>query len=580
MAVKQGQAPLPIQREEGLDYTPADQVGAPVGYFAVARSSFELGRMDSSTVSLMNVMEAVADSSKTEDLLSPEELNSEFGTDIFKVPFTKNTAQAMHERHLKRLKLEEVIARGPEGLGTTALSFGSSIAANLLDPLDLAADIAVGKGLGILAKGKRVAMLANWGRPDAGLAREFGEAAAEGFLGNLAVEPVISAAASLENRQRGFDEIAVEALAGALAFPAVKVGGKAVMSRGADFFSGLDTRSLGNLYRSGIAQFRSGKRLNTEPVVREQVRMTSEYKIPAEKGPLWGRHAGYQYTPKTSVSSKDTFYVSSLDSTSDLKGLNPGRIADNYGGVIDATDSAFVANGASARRTGEQAGSVFEVRPKEGVKTFNLERTVDELSDVEKASVAKAYKRATGQDLKKTDVSVRDVMDNLHDGVVNENYRAEVLDEFNASMREDGVDGYIHAGDRLGGMEHSPHNVFVALKDDLLEPVGRQSADADYTGRLNDSESKQILADSIDEDKPGFYQDKPQSEYRDSVEEFEKTRLEEPDVEAEQELVAQKVAQGRLPETILKDMDNLKVEGEAHVNALKAQISCELGIDL
>lgn len=501
------QAPLIIRQEEGVDYTPGELVDARVETPDVANAAWDLARVDTPGGALWDAVKAAALDVKGKEL-SPQELNDRYDLeDTFKVPMTESAAAVIAERAQRRKKAEEVMSRAESGMLNTAVSFGTSVVANMIDPLNLAADIAVGKGLGILARSGKIAMMTSWGARGASAGRRFGEAAVEGALGNLAVEPLVFGARSLENRERGFDEVAIETVAGALAFPAVKFAGGELLGRGLQFVNGLDARSANNFYRSLKAQVIGGKKLNVEPLTREQVKMTSEHVVPEGKA-LFGSKTDYNYVPKETVQPNDSFYVSVLNSPDDIADAKFGTFADDYGGTVNLTDNAFAANGASARITGDSIGNVFEVRVDPEAKIINLERTLGEADPQVREAVKAAYEKATGLEFKfDDDVSLKDVYEDLYGGSISEKYRAEVTSEFNQSIKEAGFDGYRHDGTRLAEMEHSPHNVLALFDPEKAKVVGQNKADPAFVGRISLEERMDLLKKSVGDEAVHFWED-------------------------------------------------------------------------
>lgn len=566
--------------QEGLNMVPAGQAGAPVGRIESLGAAFDIGNLDSSSNSFTDIVASTAlNLNENIPLMSPEELNETFDTDIFKIKMTKQGAQLFHDRARQRKLYEEVLAKGPQDFAQTGLNFTGSIAANLADPLDLTADVLVGMGIGALAKSTKIGakLFSTWGSRHAPLRRQFAEGATEGFLGNLAVEPVLQAASSLEGRDRTFQETATELFAGALAFPAVKVGGRYAFSRGFEFFDGLDTRTVGTTYRSAIAQFKETGRIDNSPVFRELIANTSEFRIPENKGALWGKHIDYQFNKRSSVSSTDSFFISSRNHAVDINKIESGKFSDFYGGVIDATDSPFVANGASARISDGKQGSVLEVRFTDDAKIFDIDQRVSDLDETTRQAVLDSYRESVEVDLKDRDLTVKQVIDDLHDGIVNSRYKEDVVDSFNKKFSEKtGVSGYIHESNRLGGFNHNPHNVAVVLDSSKVQPVSKQSSDFDYTGRLSTDEMKSAVLKSLNPEKPTIFEDRDPVEVKQEIEEFRR-ELQDFDEEATAASLEAQRKSGVVDEKVAKTYNDLIEEENIRTEAYDVYVSCILG---
>ena len=583
------QAPLIIRQDEGLDYTPGELVDARVETSDVARAAFDLAQVDTAGGALWDTLKASALDVDGEQI-SPQDLNEKYGLeDTFQVPMTEAAAAVIAERANRRKNAEEVLSRAEQGLINTTVSFGASIAANMLDPLNLAADIAVGKGLGSLAKSGKIALMTGWGARGASIGRRFGEAAVEGALGSLAVEPLVFGARSLENKDRGLDEVAMETLAGALAFPAVKFGGEAVLSRGLKFWDGLDTRSASNLYRSAKAQLMQGRKINIEPLTREQIKMTSEYEVPEGKA-LFGSKTQYDYVKKASLKPNDTFYVSVTNNVDSLDGAKFGTFSDNYGGEIKLTDNGFAANGASARITSESVGRVLEVKVDPSARILDLDSRYVDLDVDAKKSIAEAYEAATGLQIKDADgLTIKQIYDDLYDGVINEKYKDDITKDFNTKLKEAGYDGYIHDGSKLAEMDHNPHNVIELFDTNKVEVVKSNKADPAFVRRLSSEERLDIMRNSLDDGQPGFFDDDKsarQIEQELQQENFLNTQQEiEDDLLAFRELDPDKVNEDievafkneAIDEAEYKKFKNLMKEKEAIAKAETEMFNCIYG---
>ena len=75
--------------------------------------------------------------------IAPEILNEKYSVEVpFNEPVTEKFAQRLHEEHVERQRLREIIERGHGGVVETVASFAASMAAQVADPISI--------GLGVL----------------------------------------------------------------------------------------------------------------------------------------------------------------------------------------------------------------------------------------------------------------------------------------------------------------------------------------------------------------------------------------------------------------------------------------------
>lgn len=198
---------------------PHQRVSSP---FEIAKASFELAFKDTTGQRLYR-MANTYEKSDNGEMIDPVELNKEYQFEKpIAEPMTREQFDYLKENDMERQALSQIIQRGKGGAMETALNVGSSIAANLFDPVDLALSVGTGWGIARLAGkgvlGAKAAMAAKSavGGYKAGL----GVRIAEGVGTNLATEMTVGVASTvMEQRDLQTDEMLTNSVVGGLAFP-------------------------------------------------------------------------------------------------------------------------------------------------------------------------------------------------------------------------------------------------------------------------------------------------------------------------------------------------------------------------
>ena len=117
-------------------------------------------------------------------LISRDELNEKYGYLglNFKEDTRKHVADYLVEQKEKEIRRSETIAKGPQNIFAKSSYFLTSLGTSFLDPINIGASF-----IPVVGQGKFINMVAKSGKNIARLKK----GAIEGFVGNLAVEPIV-----------------------------------------------------------------------------------------------------------------------------------------------------------------------------------------------------------------------------------------------------------------------------------------------------------------------------------------------------------------------------------------------------
>lgn len=116
-------------------------------------------------------------------VLAPEVANEKYGVGNlkFEEPVQEAVAKVKYDRKLAEMKREDIISRGPSGVGPFAAKLGTGFLVGATDPLNIAAAF-----VPIVGEARYASWANNIGRVRAGIAK----GAVEGFVGTAAIEPL------------------------------------------------------------------------------------------------------------------------------------------------------------------------------------------------------------------------------------------------------------------------------------------------------------------------------------------------------------------------------------------------------
>jgi hypothetical protein len=176
--------------------------------------------------------------------LSPEQLNETYKGQTakpFDEPMTAKAAQLIVDRQAEDRALSELTEAGPQGFVYGSANFAAGIVSSSLDPIDFAAGIATGGLFNAAVKmtrlGKAGGIATKMATGTLTKGETFALNAAEGAIGNLAVEPAQALAQEFEGQDYDLAHGFLNSVGGAVGFSGVRyLGGAALEKAG----KGLD----------------------------------------------------------------------------------------------------------------------------------------------------------------------------------------------------------------------------------------------------------------------------------------------------------------------------------------------------
>ena len=155
-----------------------------VGFFEAQKANIVNTWNYNPTYSLLRKVEELSAYNQDNTLVNRNELNEKYGK--LGLNFKEDTRQSVVDYLVKRKELEieraNKIARGPQNLWAKGSYFLTSLATSFADPINIGASF-----VPVVGQGKFAAMVAKSGKNIARLKK----GAVEGFVGNLAVEPIV-----------------------------------------------------------------------------------------------------------------------------------------------------------------------------------------------------------------------------------------------------------------------------------------------------------------------------------------------------------------------------------------------------
>lgn len=135
-----------IDLQNGVNFDPdySPNINKISGIADIATASFQLSFKDAETASLVRTFENNA-VERDDDVLPPEELNKMYPiSNPFNAPMSKAKAERIYKEHKEREELQTIIQRGNGSLAQSIVSFGSSIAAQAVDPIGIGIGLVTG----------------------------------------------------------------------------------------------------------------------------------------------------------------------------------------------------------------------------------------------------------------------------------------------------------------------------------------------------------------------------------------------------------------------------------------------------
>lgn len=230
------------------------------------------------------------DAIRPEDLdrITSAEANEKYGYLglKFDAPVNPRVAEILAEQKQEERIRQDIIARGPQGVGPTIARFGASFAGAAIDPLNIASAF-----IPVVGEARFAGMVAKVGLTQARLAR----GAIEGVVGNALIEPIVFGLA----REQQLDYEMSDALAN-VAFGGILGGGlHAIGGRVGDFLLRRDPATIEAALRASVAQAATGRQVDIEPIFREETLLLESRLRFMERAPF-----GQELLAGTSLSSR------------------------------------------------------------------------------------------------------------------------------------------------------------------------------------------------------------------------------------------------------------------------------------
>jgi len=426
---------LPFESDMPVDILPnAEEVLRPQASMSEALSaSFELGAKDMTTLSLSRMVD-FTNKMSSGNKISPEDLNKKYqGQGMeFTYPMTESAAESLINEKNERVSLEDTIARGPRGTISSVLNFGAALVPHIFDPIDLLAGAGVGK------MGK-FAWLASKGK--LGIIAKEG---AEQFVGNLLVEPISMAAASIEDREYGASQAFINSLGGAILGTGLKFGLGATISKVRGEGWGGHLAKL----HAAEANLLNGKYVDVKSIELDRLDQITP-----------SRQVEFQRFNINESSAGKRFFAASFDNAENNKTFH--SMGDDMGDGLYLTTSKEVANGAAANRYEQSLGNVFEFEGKEQLRLIDLDEPIS-------IELRQEFPDYFGR--LKENATMREFLDDIR--LVNN----EDLNKVASELQAKGYDGYYHDNRVTSGESGREENIIMLFdKENKMTKISQEA---------------------------------------------------------------------------------------------------------
>jgi hypothetical protein len=428
-------------------------------------ASVGLALSDTSTSALIDMSDMGQKMSEGPEL-SSRELNEKFAGEGFKFqfPMTDSAARETLKRHRDRATLEDVVARGPDNFAMKATNFSAAMLLHALDPIDYIAGVGVGKIAKLAYAGAKLSR--------AGVvARGFAEQA----VGNLAVEPLSMASATLEDREYTAAQAFANALGGAVMGTGLRFGVGAVVSRLSG--RGWDGHLL--KVQTEMAQLNSGRMADSSLIERD--RLNEVAPVRRESGQAFTRVDPAADTPLRVFGAA----LSPEDAPRALV-----QIGDDFGDGYYLSTNRNAANGVGASKYSDAVGDVLEFQTPGRLNLIDLDAPMRE----DLGRLIPEFKDAP---------DARSALDNLKEAIQRGEVPEGRLNEINETLRAQGFDGYYHDNRVFGGETGREENVLMIFNPEKLSPIARTKADTKLVPQMPRAELQRIARqEAVRKDSP------------------------------------------------------------------------------
>lgn len=461
----------PLLKDPVADQNALDELRPEGSTFETAQASFRLSFMGTaSNLAIDTINRAQAEASGG-PLIPPEELNEKY-PDIetpFTAPLNQASVDLILDKQAKKRKLSEKMAQGPKGfIGGTAIPFVAALLPHAMDPIE----IVTGKMIGsTVAKFGQAAIGANFidkARKASKAARAteaarkavkrsaFVRDAAEGIIGNVAIEPFIAGAS--RNMQEDYDaaDFFTSVIGGGVVFPGAIHGAKAVYHKRGKVLAHvqrLGPKHVNKYVTHAVNRLGGGKKVRADVLTDELVD-----EVFSGSNPKTGMD--YEFKTLDDVEfPKNKMFMSGATVNTDISKSRPQFIGEDYGNGVYLTDNPNIANNAAARHTNDSIGSVHEIGV-EDARLFDLSKSIEENREFATEVLEPVIGKQKTKSILKNSSNFKDVYDALTEEALE---KEDIFEEVASKFQEAGFDGIRYVSDRFLEKGHDPHNMAVVF---------------------------------------------------------------------------------------------------------------------
>jgi hypothetical protein len=405
-----------------------------------------------------------------EDLIDPNELNQRYAGRVerpFDSPMRISVAEEIAQRADSRRLLREKIARGPQDyLQKGLINFAAGSLSHIADPIEFGAGLATGGLANAALKATRIGKALGYGVRKLTHAQSGMRIAAEGVIGNAAIEPFIYNAKQEELADYTMEDALFGIAMGSVGFGAGRyLGGRAIdlgKSFGSKWVDSAHTTNVGRM-----AQDKVTDNIHTKDVVAEINTRGFDESVGKPQ---------YEFVHRESseLGGSSLFASKSGDSDLEFKSFDEGYAGESS---VTLTSNINEANARSASKFDDVVGAVEEYRISEDARLFDLEKNFDE-------AIVSKIKDIVGDDVDFSKSAI-EVLDDIKGDIAIGEKPPEILDQIQEAMAESGYDGYHHRKGLLYGEQKNPSDVVSIFNPDKVEKIGEYKADGKFTKGLS-----------------------------------------------------------------------------------------------
>lgn len=453
--------------ERSADYLPVSAVDKLGAEFDLASTATAVPQIADLIVG--NKLESVTN----QRTLPVKELQEKYPGISWSEPKKELVADYIFRESEKRRKLESVAQRGPDGKLMSVMGFGANLAAHLLDPAEMAANVLTGgalRGAGLFTS--------------AGFKTTVARGAAEGII----TEP-LSEGLNIASEAQHYRSVTLGQSAANL--------GLGVVAGGAFEGIGYGLGRLKDRMRlSAAAQMLNNKHPNVAPI--KNIWDNERLGVGANPGKDWSGRTNYAFTPVDANSPLTTkIFIGTNGQGDDFRLVNPGMNQNSrlgFGVARVGVDSAVVANGHAASSFNDAPGVIHEVQI-DSARVLSLDEPIPQNAGSAVSQVISEIADRVDSEILQ-DLSVR--LKNGESITGKQIYTAledapeGAADAVNSVLRSEGYDALHYTDAANDGT--GKHNGFVVLNEEKLRQTGAFQSDKSLIGGLSDNEVDDIIA--------------------------------------------------------------------------------------